>query len=101
MQAGNRVSCVVSAAVAMVLGSGAGAQDKADLPTPTHRNVSYGPHPTKNVLDFWQANAEQPTPLLISIHGGGFSQGVRGVRPDILKECLAAGISVAAISYRL
>lgn len=79
----------------------AAGQEKAKLPTPTHEAVRYGPHPTKNFLDFWQAKSDRTTPLLVSIHGGGFSQGVRGVRADILKECLAAGISVAAISYRL
>jgi acetyl esterase/lipase len=63
--------------------------------------VKYGPHPTKNLLDFWQAKAEGPTPLLVAIHGGGFSQGVRGVRADVLDDCLKSGISVAAISYRL
>jgi acetyl esterase/lipase len=63
--------------------------------------VKYGPHPTKNVLDFWQAPAQGPTPLLVSIHHGGFSQGQKFVRADLLKDCLASGISVAAINYRL
>jgi acetyl esterase/lipase len=71
----------------------------ANLPPPTFGNVRYGPH-ERNVLDFWQAELKRPTPLLVSIHGGGFVAGNKSVGPQLLKECLAAGISVAAISYR-
>jgi acetyl esterase/lipase len=74
-------------------------QPKVQLPPPTLANVPYGPH-ERNVLDFWQAISEQPTPLLVSIHGGGFVQGNKSVGPIVLKDCLDAGISVAAISYR-
>lgn len=66
---------------------------------PTYENVKYGPH-ERNVLDFWQAKSDQPTPLLISIHGGGFITGNKTVPKPLLKDCLDAGISVAAISYR-
>jgi acetyl esterase/lipase len=73
---------------------------QAQRPDPTHRDVKYGPH-ERNVLDFWQAMSRGPTPLLVSIHGGGFRGGNKSVAPDLLKECLDAGISVAAITYRL
>ncbi len=66
---------------------------------PTFENVKYGPH-ERNVLDFWQAKSQQPTPVLVSIHGGGFVAGNKSVRPFIRKECLDNGISVAAINYR-
>jgi acetyl esterase/lipase len=75
------------------------AQTRPALPKPTFADVKYGPH-ERNVLDFWQAKSEQPTPLLISIHGGGFLQGNKSVAPALLKECLDSGISVAAITYR-
>jgi acetyl esterase/lipase len=52
------------------------------------------------VLDFWKADSKAPTPVLVSIHGGGFVGGNKNVSPQLLKECLAAGISVAAINYR-
>jgi acetyl esterase len=74
-------------------------QPKAKLPKPTFENVKYGPH-ERNVLDFWQAKSEQPTPVLVSIHGGGFVQGNKSVGPFLLKDCLDNGISVAAINYR-
>ena len=69
------------------------------VPPPTYRNISYGPH-ERNVLDFWQAESKQPMPLLVAIHGGGFVAGNKSVAPQLLEECLDAGISVAAISYR-
>jgi acetyl esterase/lipase len=66
---------------------------------PTFENVKYGPH-ERHVLDFWQAKSERPTPLLISIHGGGFITGNKVVPSQFLTDCLDAGISVAAINYR-
>lgn len=75
------------------------APPKAKLPAPTFANVKYGPH-ERNVLDFWQAKTEQPAPVLVSIHGGGFVAGNKSVQSQLLKSCLASGISVAAINYR-
>jgi acetyl esterase len=72
---------------------------KAEAPASTHPDVKYGPH-QRNVLDFWQAESKQPTPLLVSIHGGGFVGGNKSVGQQLLTECLEAGISVAAITYR-
>ena len=74
-------------------------QSRPRTPPPTYQNILYGPH-ERNVLDFWQAESKRPTPLLVSIHGGGFVLGNKSVAPQLLKECLDAGISVAAISYR-
>jgi len=74
-------------------------QPGGNVPPPTHANVKYGPH-DRNVLDFWQAESKQPAPVLVSIHGGGFTGGNKSVSPALLKECLASGISVAAITYR-
>ena len=67
--------------------------------SPTFENVKYGPY-ERNILDFWQAKSDHPTPLLISIHGGGFITGNKSVPAQLLADCLAAGISVAAINYR-
>jgi acetyl esterase/lipase len=63
-------------------------------------DVKYGRH-TRNVLDFYKAKSEKPTPVVLFIHGGGFRAGnKKSVNKDILQELLAAGISVAAIEYR-
>ncbi len=82
------------------LGQDKGQQDQ-DKPAPTHKNVSYGKH-ERNVLDFWQAKSDKPTPLVVFIHGGGFRAGSKDqISASTLKELLDAGISVAAINYRL
>jgi acetyl esterase len=71
------------------------------LPTPDHENVPYGPH-ERNVLDIWLAKSDQPTPLVIYYHGGGFRGGdKRTIQPQLLEGLLKAGVSVAAANYRL
>jgi acetyl esterase/lipase len=67
---------------------------------PTHADVSYGPY-KRNVMDVWLAKSDKPTPMLISIHGGGFRGGNKKVSNRLLSACLESGISVAAITYRL
>lgn len=67
---------------------------------PTHPDLKYGPF-DRNVMDVWLAESDKPTPVLVSIHGGGFRGGNKSVSGDILKECLESGISVVAITYRL
>ncbi len=70
-------------------------------PAPTHKNVVYGPH-ERNVLDFWQAKSKGPAPLVVYIHGGGFRAGSKeGIHAPTLRELLGAGVSVAAVNYRL
>lgn len=68
---------------------------------PTFENVAYGPH-ERNVLDLWQAESDQPTPLLIFIHGGGFVQGdKKGIHKNpAVRKALDAGVSFATINYR-
>lgn len=67
---------------------------------PTHASVAYGPH-KRNVMDVWLADTDKPTPMLVSIHGGGFRGGNKKVSNRLLAACLESGISVAAITYRL
>ncbi len=71
-----------------------------EKPLPELSGIPYGPHP-RNTLDFWPAEGEPPTPLLMWIHGGGFWCGDKsGIRAELLNGVLAAGISVASINYR-
>ncbi|MCA9079450.1 MAG: DUF1080 domain-containing protein [Planctomycetaceae bacterium] len=70
------------------------------VPDPTQFNVSYGPHP-KQVLHFWQAKSDRPTPLVVYIHGGGWMNGGRlSSLSPMLRQFLDAGISVASVEYR-
>ena len=70
-------------------------------PAPALANEKYGPHP-RNLLDLWKAPSATPTPLVVYIHGGGFSAGSKEtLSPSLLAGLLKAGISVMAINYRL
>jgi len=65
-------------------------------------NVRYGPF-GRNVLDLWQIASDQPTPLVVYIHGGGFKAGGKDDlhnQPSTIPRFLSDGISVASISYR-
>src|SRR5690349_16653704 len=59
------------------------------LPKPTLEDVHYGPH-AKQVINFWKAESNQPTPMLLFIHGGGWMAGNRtsglgGLLQEMLK----------------
>jgi acetyl esterase/lipase len=72
---------------------------RADEPRPEPKpllNVPYGTHP-RQVLDFYPARSDKPTPLVFYIHGGGWQGGDKKTNP---KRFLDKGISVAAINYR-
>ncbi|MFL5338729.1 MAG: alpha/beta hydrolase fold domain-containing protein [Gemmataceae bacterium] len=78
----------------------AAAQEKKDKLPPTVANFAYGPH-ERQVLDFWQAKSDKPTPLVLYIHGGGWQNGDKSsLGAAAIKAYLDAGISVAAINYR-
>jgi acetyl esterase/lipase len=76
------------------------AADDAKPTAPTHSDVAYGPH-ERNVLDFWQAEGDGPRPLLVYIHGGGWTGGDKQQKPEAIWPWLKKGISYAAINYRL
>lgn len=58
--------------------------------------VAYGKH-ERQVLDFYPAKSDKPTPVVIHIHGGGWRGGDKKTNP---KQFLDKGISVVAINYR-
>jgi acetyl esterase len=70
-------------------------------PPPTNEDVAYGPH-TRNMLDYWQAKSERPTPVLIYMHGGSFFLGdkVKIRSRPIIDAYLQRGVSFASINYR-
>ena len=78
---------------------------KSNALAPTFADVPYGKH-ERNKLDFWQAESETPTPVVMILHGGGWIAGSKGnvsrsPRFPNLRAILGQGISVVAINYRL
>ena len=65
---------------------------------PTLTNIAYGSH-ERQVLDFYRAASDKPTPLVFHIHGGGWVTGDKA-KVGGLEKYLAAGISVISINYR-
>ncbi len=67
----------------------------------TFVDEKYGDH-ERNVFDIWLADAKEPTPLVIYIHGGGFVGGdkSRYYNSEDWLRFLDAGVSIASINYR-
>ena len=84
----------------VVLPSAFAQRERPPVPTPTHANVAYGEHPNQ-VIDFWQAEVGNNGPLVIYIHGGGFTGGSKdGIAAAKVKALLEKGIHVASVEYR-
>ncbi|MCA9068699.1 MAG: carboxylesterase family protein, partial [Planctomycetaceae bacterium] len=62
----------------------------------TQKDVPYGTH-RRQVLDFYPAKSDKPTPVVFYIHGGGWRGGDKKTNPQAF---LDKGISVVAINYR-
>jgi len=65
---------------------------------PTFKEVSYGPHEDMT-LNFWKIESQNPTPLLVHIHGGGWLGGKKHETANANE--LKKGYSFASIDYRL
>lgn len=71
-------------------------------PDPTVADYAYGKQSQRQKLDFWQAKSDKPTPVVLLIHGGGWSSGDKtSFGSFAIRTYREAGISVAAINYRL
>ena len=87
-----------SLAVAGLFGGAALAQD---TPPPTVADLAYGDHP-RQVLDFYRAESDAPTPFVFFIHGGGWNALDKSKVHSLLDvpRLLENGISIVAINYR-
>ena len=101
MRARNIIGCTLLMVSSMTVPLVANEQYAASVPNPTLSELAYGDH-ERQVLDFWKAPSDKPTPLVFVIHGGGWMGGSKERlnrfvdAPALLKE----GISVVAINYR-
>ena len=77
------------------------ARKAPERPTPTVADFAYGTDSERQKFDFWQAESDEPTPLVLLIHGGGWRNGDKsGYGTGAIQPYLDAGISVASINYR-
>ncbi|QGJ68752.1 Acetyl esterase/lipase [Planctomycetales bacterium 10988] len=69
---------------------------------PTFPDFSYGDH-ERQCFDLWLVpDADEPTPLAIYIHGGGFKGGDKSKVSDaIVQQFLNEGIAFCSMNYRL
>jgi acetyl esterase/lipase len=95
--------------LALVLTSSLAAQEKAKpqpkqppvRPAPTVADYVYAKDHERQKFDFWQAKSDQPTPLVLLIHGGGWMGGDKtGYGTKDIQPYLDEGISVASLNYR-
>lgn len=68
-------------------------------PPPTTRNIRYGPH-WQHTFDFYRAESDAPTPLLVMIHGGGWGALDKSRTWGMQAKMMSHGISLAAVNYR-
>lgn len=95
------MKCYFNLVIMLVLTTGSAlAADRKPPTSPTLANVPYGTHKL-NVIDFWKAEGDGPRPLLVYIHGGGWTGGDKVQGLQHIHPFLAKGISYAAINYRL
>jgi arylformamidase len=95
----------LSFAMALLLAASAPAQNE-DAPQnysdkalePTHKHVPYGPDPMQ-FINFWKAESKTPTPVIVNIHGGGWSGGAADEQMEP-NAYLQRGISMASVEYR-
>lgn len=79
---------------------GKSATAKTTGTAPTSADVSYGPH-ERNKLDFWKARSDKPAPVVVFIHGGGFTSGDKSTYhgSPLMEELLKQGVSCVSINY--
>ncbi len=84
----------------LFLATALAAQVEKTGPKATFENVAYGDH-ANQILDLWQAEVDEPAPLVVYIHGGGFTGGSHDkVSYAKIQRYLDANIHFASVEYR-
>jgi len=97
---------LLAIAPSAVVAQGKAKAEAKKAPEPTVADFAYGHDSPRQVFDFWQADSrratsENPTPVVLLIHGGGWQSGDKsGYGESDIRPFLDAGISVAALNYR-
>lgn len=99
-----RLLAPVFLALPFLSSNGVLAQDSytgRQVVAPTVANFAYGADSERQCLDFWRAESDQQTPVVLLVHGGGWRTGDKSnYRTDAIRGYLSRGVSVAAINYR-
>lgn len=96
------ICCAIGCAVIAAASAGAEAQI-----TPTFDDVPYGVVPLDAggtqmlLMDIYRPSGTGPFPMVVWIHGGGWSGGSYQTPPPALGQMLARGIAMASVEYRL
>ena len=84
-----------------VLGQTGAQRPTVEKPKPVIADGKYGSH-ERNTFDLWRPESKKPTPLVIFIHGGGFTRGDKErLSASQVIALLKAGFAVMSINYRL
>jgi acetyl esterase/lipase len=83
------------------LGATAVALGQSPKLSPTHEDISYDEDHAAQKLDVYLTEADQPTPAMIYIHGGGWRAGSKDRVPYWLMKAVREGwLSVVSVEYR-
>ncbi len=69
-------------------------------------DVAYCSNNAEELMDFYypsaaSASAEEPFPVVLYVHGGGWTSGDKTTLPEYREALTSKGIAVAAVNYRL
>ncbi|TCK22223.1 alpha/beta hydrolase [Pseudonocardia endophytica] len=102
------VALVVSVLITVLASCSTGPTDPVPGPaavsvtSPTHADIAYARASPSEVLDLWlPGDDRRPYPLVIFLHGGGFSGGDKSAVGPKVAPLLRAGLAVASVNYRL
>lgn len=71
-------------------------------PPPAYHDIRYSSHYERSVLDIWLPESDEPTPVFVYFHGGGFVGGDKaGAMGDGLVQLLGKGVAVVSVQYPL
>ena len=78
--------------------------DITHQPLPDERDMRYGPH-FRHTIDFYRAESDRPTPLVVYMHPGGWIFFQKGQVKNYISgrgllELTDHGVSVASINFR-
>lgn len=71
-------------------------------PVPTYDDLRYSDAYGRSTLDLWLPQSDEPTPLILVFHGGGFKAGSKErnmPQRKALLQLLDDGIAVASVGY--